>query len=79
VAIRLIVNPAVCDGFGYCAEILPEYVSLDEWGFPVLSSRVVPERLLRAAAQAARACPRGALVLQAVDEAGLRRGPQPSS
>jgi ferredoxin len=66
--IRLVINPAVCDGFGYCAEILPEYVSLDEWGFPVLATEAVPERLLRAARQAACSCPRRALRLMETDE-----------
>ncbi len=32
------VNPIRCDGAGYCAEIVPELVGLDDWGFPVVSS-----------------------------------------
>lgn len=31
-----------CDGFGYCAEILPEVLSLDEWGFPKVRDRGCP-------------------------------------
>ena len=61
---RLALNPAACDGFGYCAEILPEFLSLDEWGFPVLSEGDVPVRLLTAARQVVHSCPRRALSLQ---------------
>ncbi|MCL2543614.1 MAG: ferredoxin [Nocardioidaceae bacterium] len=25
-----------CDGHGLCARLLPEAISLDEWGFPVI-------------------------------------------
>jgi ferredoxin len=57
------VDPAACDGFGYCTEMLPELMALDEWGFPVVSEREVPGELLEAARHAARACPRRALLL----------------
>ncbi len=60
---RITVDPAACDGFGYCAEMLPELVSLDEWGFPVVSGAEVPDELLKAARQAARVCPRRAVSL----------------
>ena len=30
------VNPINCTGHGVCAELLPELVTLDEWGYPVL-------------------------------------------
>ena len=62
---KMVLDPAACDGFGYCAEILPELISLDEWGFPIVADRgVVPEELLGAAGQAVRLCPRRALRLQ---------------
>jgi ferredoxin len=32
-----------CDGHGLCAELLPERISLDEWGFPVLDSSPRPD------------------------------------
>jgi ferredoxin len=60
---RITVNPAVCDGFGFCAEILPEVLSLDEWGFPIVCDGEVPERLRRAGQQAVQFCPRRALTL----------------
>jgi ferredoxin len=58
------VNPAVCDGFGFCCEILPEVISRDEWGFPVLGEGTVAPGLRRAAERAVAFCPRKALQLE---------------
>lgn len=63
---RIVVNPVACDAYGYCAELLPELVTLDEWGYPVTDQRPVPDELLELARQAARDCPRRALVLRPV-------------
>jgi ferredoxin len=60
---RLRVNPVACAGHGLCAELLPELVSLDEWGYPLLSDEHVPGRLRRAARRAVNACPALALLL----------------
>jgi ferredoxin len=62
---RLRVDFIACDGRGLCAEALPELVSLDDWGFPVVGDRVVPPRLLADARATVRACPRLALRLDA--------------
>ena len=56
-ATRLVVNPIVCAGHGSCAELLPEVVTLDEWGYPVIDPRPVPPGLERHARQAVAACP----------------------
>ena len=58
------VNPAVCDGFGFCCEILPEVIRRDEWGFPVLGEGTVAPGLRRAAERAVAFCPRRALQLE---------------
>lgn len=60
----LTVDMRRCDAYGYCAELLPELVELDEWGYPVVSGEVTPE-LLEAARRAAAACPMLALRLRA--------------
>jgi ferredoxin len=70
---RLRVNPIACDAHGLCAELLPELVRLDEWGYPVLSSEVVPPRLLKHARRAVAACPTLALLLEPAP-----RSPAPS-
>ena len=36
VALRVRVDPVACEAYGYCAELLPERVTLDEWGYPVV-------------------------------------------
>jgi ferredoxin len=57
------VNPIACLGHGLCADLLPELISLDEWGYPVLDSRPVPPGLERHARRAVTDCPALALRL----------------
>ena len=57
------VNPIACAGHGVCAELLPELVTLDEWGYPLIDPRPVPPALDRAARRAVAACPALALKL----------------
>jgi ferredoxin len=60
---ELRVNPIACDGHGMCAELLPELIELDPWGYPILASAAVPRGLLGHARRAAAACPRLALLV----------------
>jgi len=75
---RLQLNPTHCDGVGVCAELLPELVRLDEWGFPMLAptpatpgtgfetdrrSVEVPSDLEHLAHRTVYSCPRLALQL----------------
>lgn len=53
-----------CDGHGLCARLLAERIGLDEWGFPIISAADLDPGLLRAARQAAMACPALALRVQ---------------
>jgi ferredoxin len=57
------VNPINCTGHGVCAELLPELISLDEWGYPIVDPRPVPPALDREARRAVAACPALALKL----------------
>jgi ferredoxin len=66
VRVRLRVDPVACDAFGYCAELLPERVTLDEWGYPVVDGRPVEAHLVELATRAAAECPRRALHLERV-------------
>jgi ferredoxin len=69
---RLRVNPILCNGFGYCAEIVPELISLDDWGFPIVSSRTIEdENLLHLARRAVTTCPRLALLIEEIVPAPL--------
>jgi ferredoxin len=60
---ELRVNPIACDGHGMCAELLPEMIELDPWGYPILASAAVPRGLLDHARRAAAACPTLALLV----------------
>ena len=60
---RLRVNPIACTGHGVCAELLPELISVDEWGYPVIADSPVPVRLARTARRAVTDCPALALWL----------------
>jgi ferredoxin len=76
---RLRVNPTACDAFGYCAELVPELVALDEWGYPVVCGDPVPRHLQGLARRAVRECPRRALFLETIESAqmsssGVRKG-----
>ena len=62
---RLGVDFIACDGRGLCAEALPELITLDDWGFPIVSARPVPPRLLADARVTVWACPKLALRLDA--------------
>lgn len=59
---HLEVDMLLCDAYGYCAELLPELVERDEWGYPIVAGDVPPERLADAR-RAAAACPKLALRL----------------
>lgn len=62
--LRLRVNPITCTAHGLCAELLPETISLDEWGYPII--RALPDHLILLARRAAVDCP--ALALRLVNE-----------
>jgi ferredoxin len=57
------VNPIRCDAHGVCADLLPELIELDPWGYPVIESDRVPDALLPHARRAVAACPTLALLL----------------
>jgi ferredoxin len=64
VTARLVVNPITCDGHGICAELFPEWIHLDDWGYPIIDPRPIPDDLLDHARRAVAACPTLALLLR---------------
>jgi ferredoxin len=60
---ELKVNPVACEGHGMCIELLPELISADPWGYPVISPGQVPDELLSLAQRAVNSCPTLALLL----------------
>jgi ferredoxin len=67
------VNPIACEAHGMCAELLPERITLDEWGYPVLDGRPLEGALVQHALRAAQACPTFALLVER-DRPHTRRG-----
>jgi len=61
--IELIVDPIACDGHGVCAELFPERIGVDPWGYPVVEDVNIPPRLIEHARRAVECCPRLALTL----------------
>lgn len=59
----LIVNPIACEAHGVCAELLPELIGLDPWGYPIVPPGPVPEPLIKLARRAVASCPTLALRL----------------
>lgn len=62
---QLRVNPIACEGHALCAELLPERITLDEWGYPIVDSEPIPPQLEPLARRAVSACPTLALLLEA--------------
>lgn len=60
VTLRMELDPIACSGHGLCAELLPELIRLDEWGYPILTDGI-PIELESHARRAVRACPALAL------------------
>lgn len=63
--LKLELNPIACTGHQLCADLLPEVIELDEWGYPILTGNV-PEPLESHARRAVKACPTLALRLTRV-------------
>lgn len=77
---KLTLDPTMCVGYGACAQLVPEVVTLDEWGFPILEPREdvgvgtgferdrrsveVPPALESLANRAVISCPKLALALR---------------
>ncbi|MBI1378507.1 MAG: ferredoxin [Frankiales bacterium] len=62
------IDRIACDGFGTCAQLLPERVTLDEWGYPVIDPAPVHGAEHSHAKRAVSACPRLALRLEKVHD-----------
>jgi ferredoxin len=67
---RVRVNPITCEAHGMCAELLPERITLDEWGYPIVDDRPLSGELVAHAQRAAQACPTFALLVERERGAG---------
>jgi ferredoxin len=66
------VDPIACDGSGLCAELLPERIRLDDWGYPIVDPRPLTPELREHAERAVALCP--TLALRLAKEAVAARG-----
>ncbi|MFZ0251891.1 MAG: ferredoxin [Acidimicrobiales bacterium] len=62
--LRILIDPVACDAYGYCAELLPEAITLDEWGYPIVDGTPLTAELVAVAKRAARDCPRRAITVR---------------
>jgi ferredoxin len=62
---KLQVDPIACDGHGLCAELFPEWIEADDWGYPIINPGPVPPSLESHARRAIKECPKVALRLVA--------------
>lgn len=77
---RLAFDASRCDGYGMCTLVCPELITLDRWGFADASRQPITDPVLyRKASRAVRCCPKGALTLSGVPDAGRSRGPDTMS
>lgn len=70
---HLRLNPIACDAHGLCAELLPERIALDEWGYPIVDESELPPGLIDHARRAGAACPTMALLLESRRPADAHR------
>ena len=61
---RLRVDPIACVGHGICAELLPELIRLDDWGYPIMDDAPISGELLPLVRRTLNACPALALRLE---------------
>ena len=51
------VDPIACAGHGICAELLPQWIRLDDWGYPIIRDSAIPLELMAQARWAVANCP----------------------
>ena len=62
--LRLRVDPIGCVGHGICAELLPEMIRLDDWGYPIIEDVDIPFVLMDDVKRTISGCPALALRLE---------------
>jgi ferredoxin len=72
--LELVVDRIKCDGRGLCAEILPELIRLDSWGYPIVAPGPIPAHLMGLAERAVDDCPVLAIALRRTE--GQKQGPR---
>ncbi|MEW5992493.1 MAG: ferredoxin [Chloroflexota bacterium] len=55
-----------CDGYGLCGDLLPDFIGLDDWRYPVIPKGPIPNGRRHEAQRAVDCCPMHALRLARV-------------
>ena len=69
--LTLRVDPIACVGHGICAELLPELIRLDDWGYPIIEDTAIPSSLMDDVRRTLTACPALALRLERTRKAAV--------
>jgi ferredoxin len=64
--VALAIDRIKCDGHGVCADLVPELIELDDWGYPIIRAGAIPPSVVPHARRAVSGCPTLALRLQAL-------------
>ena len=64
--VTLGIDRIKCDGHGVCADLVPEIIELDDWGYPIIHAGAIPKSVIPHARRAVAGCPTLALRLQAL-------------
>ena len=65
--LELWIDRTKCDGHRLCAELFPERIRLDDWGYPIIAPGAIPASLMPHAQKAVDTCPVLALALRRVE------------
>ncbi|HEX4726793.1 MAG TPA: ferredoxin [Jatrophihabitans sp.] len=57
----LLIDWIRCDGHGVCAALLPQAISRDEWGYPIIDQERLGQQSPSAVARTVACCPALAL------------------
>jgi len=68
--LQISIDRIRCDGHGLCAEILPELIRIDDWGYPIVAPGPVHDHLMPLAGRAVADCPVLAIALRRVERPG---------
>lgn len=76
---RVAVDWTACRARGVCSELLPERITLDEWGYPLIDAAPLPADVQPYARQAVSACPTRALRLERLPASESAARTQPAA
>jgi ferredoxin len=65
--VEMWIDRTKCDGHRLCAELFPERITLDDWGYPMIAAGPIPAHLVPHAQKAVDSCPMLALALRRVE------------